>query len=92
MLVSFNDCNIIQFKNKTTSSEYFYEVHKVVLNGISANMASLIQNRNFGAINAADTTTLGYYIVDYFSYTLTIQEYITTDGKISESGELVVRA
>ena len=44
VLVSFNKCNTIQFKNKTTSSEYFYGIHKVDLDVISDNIASLDQS------------------------------------------------
>ena len=38
-LVRLKNCNIIQFKNKTTSSDKFYYIHKVVLDGINDNMA-----------------------------------------------------
>ena len=38
VLGSFNDWNIIQFTNKTTSSEEFYDAHKVVLDYISSNI------------------------------------------------------
>ena len=43
VLVYFNNWNIIQFTNKTTSSEDFDAVHKLVLDHISENMASLVQ-------------------------------------------------
>ena len=39
---TFNNWNIIQFTNKTTSSEDIEKVHKFVLDGISENMASLV--------------------------------------------------
>ena len=42
LLVTFNKWNIIKFTNKTKSSEEFDEAHKVVLDGINANMASLL--------------------------------------------------
>ena len=42
MLGYFNTWNIIQFTNKTTSSEDFDSLNKVVLDGISENMASLL--------------------------------------------------
>ena len=38
MLVTFNNCNIIQFTNKITPSEDFDDIHKVVLDGISENI------------------------------------------------------
>ena len=43
VLGSFDNWNIIQFTNKTTSIEDFDAVHKVVIDGISENMASLVQ-------------------------------------------------
>ena len=66
-LDSFNNWNIIQFTNKIISSEEFDEVRKVVLDGISENMAFLVQLGNYGAINAAVPTTKGYYVMTYLS-------------------------
>ena len=51
-LGSFNNCTTINFTNKTTWSEDFDEVHKVVIGGISDNIASLVQLGKYGAINA----------------------------------------
>ena len=65
MLGSFNSCNILRFANKTTCSEDFNEVHKVLFDGMSTNMALLVQTGKYGAINAADPTTLAYYVVKY---------------------------
>ena len=42
-------------------------VHKVVLDGISENVASLVQLGKYGAINAADPTTMGYYVIKFLS-------------------------
>ena len=39
VLVSFNKRNIITFLHKATTSEAFQEIHQVVLDGISENMA-----------------------------------------------------
>ena len=47
----FDNWNIIQFKNKTTSSEDFDDVHMVVLDDISSNMESLVHTNKCGAIN-----------------------------------------
>ena len=58
VLGSFDNCNIIQFSNKTTESEYFDVVHKVVIDGISDNITSLVQLGKYGSIIAADTTTM----------------------------------
>ena len=72
VLVSFNNWNIIQFTNKATSNEDFDAVHKVVLDGISDHMASLVQLGKYGAINAEDPTTIICYVINYQSepYTL----------------------
>ena len=54
-------------------------------------MESLVQTGKYGSINAADLTTIGYYVVKYVSYTFTLEEYITTDGKVSRADEMLVR-
>ena len=86
VLGSFNNCKIIQFSNKATSSEYFDVVHKVVLDGISENMVSLLQLGKYGAINAADPTTMGYYVINCLSEPYTLKEYHTIDWQVSKAG------
>ena len=66
-------------------------MHKVVIGGISENMASLVQARKCGVINAADPTKMGYYMIKYLSEPYKIQEDQTTYGKVSKAGELVVK-
>ena len=39
LLGYFNNCNIIQLSQKSTPSDAFDEIHQVVLDGISDNMA-----------------------------------------------------
>ena len=51
VVVSFNNWDIIQFTIIKTSSENFDGVNKVVLDGISDKMASLLQLGNYGDIN-----------------------------------------
>ena len=53
----FKNWNIIQFSQKSTSSETFDEIHQVVLDGISDNMTSLVESGNYGAINTTYTST-----------------------------------
>ena len=53
----FNNWNIIPLSQKSTPSDAFYEIHQVVLDGISENMASLIESGKYGAINITDTAT-----------------------------------
>ena len=41
---SFNNWNIIELSPKSTSSDTFDEINQVVLDGISDNMASLVES------------------------------------------------
>ena len=43
VLGAFNNWNIIQLSSKSTSSDKFDEIHQVFLDGISDNMASLVE-------------------------------------------------
>ena len=47
----FNNWNIIELLSKSKSSDTFDEIHQVVLDGISDNMASLVESGKYGAIN-----------------------------------------
>ena len=57
IMVSYNNWNIIYLSPKSTPFEAFYEIHKVFLDGISENIASLVQSGMYGAINIDDNTT-----------------------------------
>ena len=59
----FNNWNIIQYTNNTKSSEDFDEMNKVLLDGIRNNMAYLVWLGKYGAINAANPTKTGYYMI-----------------------------
>ena len=59
----FNNCNMIQLSHKSTPSDAFDEIHKVILDGISDNMVSLAESGKYGSINTTDTTTNGFYVV-----------------------------
>ena len=63
VLGSFNNSNIIQLSPKSTSSDAFDEIHKVVIDGISDNMASLVESGKYGAINTTDTSTNSFYVI-----------------------------
>ena len=58
VLGSYNNWNIIELTPKLTPFEEFYEIHKVVLDGISENMDSLVQSGMYGSINTADNTKM----------------------------------
>ena len=55
----FNNWNIMQLSHKATSIEEIDKIHQVVLDGISDNIAVLVQNDKYGAINLTYTTTMG---------------------------------
>ena len=40
-------------------------MHKAVLYGISENVASIVQVSKYGAINADNPTTIGYYVISH---------------------------
>ena len=45
----------------------FDEIHKVVLDGISENMSSLVQSGMYVSIDTDDTTTNGLYVIQFIS-------------------------
>ena len=55
VLGSFNNWNIIQLSQKSTPSDSFDEIHHVVLDGISDNMASFVEPGKYGDNNITDT-------------------------------------
>ena len=73
ILGSFNNWNIIELSPKSTSSETFDEIHQIVLDGISDNMASLVESGKYGAINTIDTSTNGFYVIMFTSGAYTLQ-------------------
>ena len=75
-----------------TSSNTFDEIHQVVLDGISDNMAYLVESGKYGSINKTGTSTNGFYVIMFTSGAYTLQENTTIDGKIITAGELVVNA
>ena len=64
----------------------------MVLEGISENMASLVQSCMYGAINTNDTTTNGFYVIQFISEAYTLQNNTTIDGKVISACELVFKA
>ena len=66
--------------------------HKIVLDVIIDNMASLVKLGKYGAINESYPTTIGYYVIKCLSKTYTLQAEQTIDGKLSKAGGLVVKS
>ena len=77
---------------KSTSSATFDEIHQVVLDGISDDMASLVESGKYGSIITTDTTTNGFYVIMLTSEAYILQENTTIDGQIITAGELVVKS
>ena len=92
VLGAYNNWNIIELSSKSTSSVTFDEIQQVVLDGISDNMASLVEFGKYGAINTTYTSTNRFYVIMFTSGAYTLQENTTIDGQILIAGELVVNA
>ena len=91
VLGSYNNWNIINLTTKSIPFEAFDEIHKVVLDGISENMASSVQSGMYGAINTYETTKNGFYAIQFISEAYTLQNNTTIDGQVISAGELFVR-
>ena len=91
VLVSYKNWNIIDLTPKSIPFEAFDEIHKVVLDGIIENMASLVQSGMYGSINKDDTTTNVFYVIQFLSEAYKLQNNTTIDGQVISSGELFVR-
>ena len=66
-------------------------MNKVVIDGIVNNITYLVKFVEYGAINAADPTTMEYYVIKYLSKPYTLQEDLTRYGQVSKSGKPVVK-
>ena len=84
--VSYKNCIIIEITPKSIPFEAFDEIHKVVLDGISEYMASLVQSGMYGTINIDDTTTNGFYVVQFISEACTLQNNTTIYGQSMSAG------
>ena len=87
VLGSIINWNIIQLSHKSTPSNEFDEIQQVVIDGISDNMASLVESGKYGAINTTETATNGTYVVIFTSEAYTLQDNITIYGKIITAWE-----
>ena len=92
VLGPYKNWNIIELTPKSTTSEAFDETHKVVLDGIIENMASLVQSGMYGAINTYGNTSNGLYVIQFISEAYILQNNTTIYGQVISDGELVVKA
>ena len=88
---SFNNWNIILLSHKSTPHDAFDEIHQVVLDKISDNMASLVESVKYGVINTTDTKNYGFYVIIFASEAY-IQNNTTIDVKFITYGVLVFNA
>ena len=65
----------------STPFEEFDEIHQVVIDSISDNMASLVQSSNYGVIDTSDTTKHLFYVIKFISEAYTLQNNTTIDRK-----------
>ena len=73
--------------SKSTSSDTFDENHQVFLDGISDNMASLVESGKYGAINTTNTSTNGFYVIMFKTGVYTLQKNTTIDVQVITAGE-----
>ena len=90
VLCIFNNWNIIMFTNKNRSNEFFDEIRKVVLYGISYIMAYLVQRGKYGVISLTYPTMMDYCVVKFLPDTVMLQEDNTTDGEVLKTGEISI--
>ena len=91
-MVSYNNWNIIELTPTSITFESFDEIHKVVLDGISENVASLVQSGMHGAINTSDNKANGLYVIIFVPEAYTLQNIITIDGQVISDGELFFKS
>ena len=77
---------------KSIPFEALDDIHKVVLDRISENMASLVRSGMYDAINIDDTKTNVLYAIKFIPDAYTLQNNTTIDGQVISSGELFFRA
>ena len=63
----FNNCNMIQLSQKSTPFDAFDEIHQVILDIVSANMASLFESVNYEAIKTTYIGINGFYVIMFTS-------------------------
>ena len=55
-------------------------------------MALLVQSGKYGSVNTTDKATNCFYVIILSSESYALQDNTTIDGKIIDSGELVIKA
>ena len=91
VLASYKNWYIISITPKSIPFEAFDDIHKVVIDGISGNMASLVKSGMYGAINTDENTTNGLYVIQFISEAYMLQNNTTINGQVISAGGLVVK-
>ena len=63
------------------------DIHQVVLDGISENMASLVKSGMYGDINTDNTTLNVFYVIQFISKAYMLQNNTTIGGQVISAGE-----
>ena len=92
VLGSYKNWTTIKLTPKSIPSDAFDEIHHVVLDGISENMASSVQSGMYCAIKTYYNTLNGFYVIQFISEAYTLQNNTTINGQVISSGELVFKA
>ena len=83
--------DIFEITKKSTHFEAFDEIHQNVIDGISDNMASLVQPGMYGAINTAENTKIDSMLFNSSQSNIRYRIYSTIDGQVISAGELVAK-
>ena len=85
---SSKNWNIIQLSQKSTPYDAFDEIHHVVLDVISDNMASLVKSGKYSAVNRTDTAKNGFTVIMFKSEAYKLEDNTAIYGQNITAGEL----
>ena len=77
---------------KDTTSDDLEDIHQTILTSVASNIAATITANSYGAMNADDPKTDGFYIIQFTSPPYTLQNDIEVNGDKITSGNLVCDA
>ena len=89
---SYNNCDIIHLTPKSTPFDAFDDLHQILLDRMSDNMASLFQSGKYSVINTYITTTNRFYVIKLISEAYTLQNNSKIDGNNISAGEFAVKS
>ena len=72
-MVTYNNCNTINFTNKNTSSEDFDHINNILLDDISDNMVFLVQTVDCSATDTRYLKTTVYADIKFLSNTVILK-------------------